>query len=87
MLSYVYIPVIQNELDLFQTCVWNNHRIKKQRQKELSTGIPEHIYTCPQKYGGRKCGYPLTEQDLQEVAELSCVLDNTDDYLKDSFRN
>jgi hypothetical protein len=67
--------------------VWNSHRIRKQRHKELPVGIPDHIYNCPDKYGGRKCGIHLTEADLSEVAELSEVLNGTDDYLDCNFRH
>ncbi|PFX22386.1 hypothetical protein AWC38_SpisGene13094 [Stylophora pistillata] len=83
MLAYVYIPVIQKQLDVFKTSVWNNHRIRRQRQKKLPTRIPDHIYMCPDKHGGEKCGFPVTDEDLQEVAELSCALESTDDFLED----
>ena len=86
LLSYVYIPVLQKELDVFRVSVWNNHRVRKQKGKELPTGVPEHIYHCPDQYGGEKCGFPITEQYLMEVANLSNVLDATDDYLEPNFR-
>ena len=86
LLAYVYIPVIQKELDDFRTSVWNSHRIRKQRHKELPVGIPDHICTCPDKYGGTKCGINLTEEELREVAELSKVLHDTNDYLDHEFR-
>ena len=54
--------------------------------KELPVGAPEHIYNFPENYGGEKCGLPVNEAQLQEVAELSDVLDGTDDYLSNSFR-
>ena len=73
MLAYVYIPVVQKELDVFRVSVWNNHRVRKQNGKELPTGVPEHIYTCPEQHGGEKCGIPITDQQLQEVAEFSHV--------------
>ena len=52
MLAYVYIPVIQKELDAFRCSVWNAHRIRKQKNKELPVGVPDHIYTCPERHGG-----------------------------------
>jgi hypothetical protein len=67
--------------------VWNNHRIRKQRDKDLPTGIPEHIYHYPDEYGGERCGLALTDEQLQEVAEVSGVLDGTNDYLDEAFRN
>ena len=47
LLAYVYIPVIQKELDIFRENVWNTHRGQKQKTKELPTGVPEHIYNFP----------------------------------------
>ena len=85
MLAYVYIPVIQKELDVFRVSVWNTHRIRKQKEKELPAGVPEHIYTCPESHGGEKCGFIVTEEQLREVAELANVLDGTDDFLPEDL--
>lgn len=82
----MYIPVVQKELDIFRKCVWNNHRTRKQKGKELPTGVPEHIYHFPEQYGAEKCGINLTEEQLLEVAELSDVLEENDDYLKPAVR-
>ena len=81
MLAFVYIPLLQKELDVFRTTVWNNHSSRYQRDKELPVGVPEHIYNFPENYGGEKCGFPITEEQLQEVAELSNVLEGTNDFL------
>ena len=86
LLAFVYIPVIQKELDIFRETVWNSHRARKQTKKQLPTGVPEHIYCFPQQYGGEKCGHVISEEDLKEVAELSGVLEGTDDYLDPVFR-
>lgn len=86
LLAYIYVPVLQRELDTFRVTVWNNHRIRKQSNKELPTGIPDHIYNCPWEYGANKCGIKVNEEDLKEVAELSGVLDDTDDYLEPEVR-
>ena len=86
-MAYVYmITVLQKELDTFRVSAWNNHQVRKQKGKELPTGIPEHIYHCLPQYGGEKCGFPITEQQVMEVANLSNVLDDTDDYLEPNFR-
>ena len=86
LLAYVYIPVIQRELDVFRVTIWNNHRGRKQVKKELPTGVPEHIYNFPEQYGGGCYGLDVLETDLQEVAELSGILDENDDYLDPEFR-
>ncbi|XP_046862205.1 uncharacterized protein LOC124455590 [Xenia sp. Carnegie-2017] len=82
LLAYVYIPIIQKELDIFRECVWNKHRTRKQKGKELPAGIPEHIFHFPEKYGGEQCGIDITEEQLLEVSELSNVLEDNDDYLR-----
>ena len=87
MMSYVHVPVIQKELDIFRETVWNTHRVRKQKKnEELPICVPEHIYTCPNQYGGEKSSHAIAEEQLREVAEFSGVLDNTDDYLGDTFR-
>ena len=85
-MAYVYIPVVQRELDVFRECVWNNHRTHKQKGKELPTGVPEHIFHFPEKYGGEQCGIEITEEQLLEVAEVSNVLEHNDDYLRSAVR-
>ena len=86
LLVHVYIPVVRKELDVFRECVWNNHRNRKQRDKELPAGIPNHNYRFPEKYDGDKCGLNIAEKYLVEVDELSGMLENTDDYLESAVR-
>ena len=83
----MYIPVLQKELDTFRVSVWNNHCMCKQKAKELPGGVPEHIYMHLQNYGGEKCGLSVIEEQLQEAAELSGVLEGTRDYLEARYRN
>ncbi|KXJ10617.1 hypothetical protein AC249_AIPGENE2744 [Exaiptasia diaphana] len=87
LLAYVYLPVVQKELDLFRECIWNNHRTRKQKGKELPAGVPEHIYQFPEKYGGEECGIPVTEEQLLEVADQSDVFEGSDDYLTPEIRH
>ena len=74
LLAYIYIPVIQRELDVFWASVWNSHRIRKQKKKELPTRVPDHIYHCPEEYGSEKCGLQVSDNDLREVAEIQMSL-------------
>ena len=53
--------MVQRELDEFREVVWNQSRGRKQRDKELPTGIPSHIYNNQEFYGGEECGHALTE--------------------------
>lgn len=86
MLAYVYIPLLQRELDTFKNIVWNNHRGRKQRNKHLPDGIPEHIYKFPDQYGGIRCGIHVSDEDLEEVVGISSILEHTNDYLEPHFR-
>ena len=84
ILAYVFIPVLEKEIECF-IHNWNTHRIRFQKDTVLSDEIPEHIYSFPEKYGLERCGLPVTNEQLEEVLELSGVLDMPDDYLEPKF--
>ncbi|CAH3107426.1 unnamed protein product [Porites lobata] len=48
LLAFLLIPVVQKELDLFRTVVWNSHKIRTQKDTALPDGIPDHIYNFPE---------------------------------------
>ena len=35
---------------------WNTHRIRQQKDTELPSGIPNHIYSLPEEYNLEECG-------------------------------
>ena len=74
ILAYVYIPIIQRELDIFTT-QWNTHRIRTQNKLQLPSGVPQHMFQFPEKYGGENKGSPLQNELIEEVAVLSGVLE------------
>ena len=83
LLAYVYILVIQRECDVFISN-WNSHRIHHQDNLSLPTGVPNHMFSFPERYGGNHCGVPITQDALQEVAEVSGLLDdNPEVYIHD----
>ena len=43
LLSYLLIPVIRCQLDVFQETVWNSHRIRSQKSTMLPDGTPDHV--------------------------------------------
>ena len=85
MLSYIFVPVIQRECDIFVD-LWNSHRIRNQQGLELPTGVPSHTYDFPKIYGGERKDFDLTKGEILEVAELSGVYDARDDYLDAELR-
>ncbi|PFX13573.1 hypothetical protein AWC38_SpisGene22326, partial [Stylophora pistillata] len=99
LLAYVMVPIVQREVNTFVDVVWNCHRIREQRDTFLPDGVPNHIYSFPDEYGLEDCnssslntstyfeGLEVTEEQLEEVAELSEVLTSNDDYLSAEFRN
>lgn len=69
ILAYVFIPVLQKELDVFRETVWNTHRIRKQKDTILPDGIPNHIYAFPEEYGMNECG--MFERVLYDINNSS----------------
>lgn len=85
LLAYIYVPVLQQELDTFKEKIWNSHRIRQQKDTNLPSGVPDHIYSFPAEYGLEECGIPVTEDMLRKVAELSHVYEVGDNYLPEAF--
>ena len=87
LLSYVFIPVVQKECDKFVN-IWNTHRIREQGNVFLPTGVPNHMFSFPESYGGQNLGIPITSDQLKEVAEVSGLLkvdvssDNTSELVR-----
>ncbi|CAB4026934.1 Hypothetical predicted protein [Paramuricea clavata] len=86
LLAFIMVPLIQKELDIFREKVWNTHRIRAQKDTLLPDGVPEHIYNFPEQYNLEECGFAVTEEQLQEAATESGVLQVPDDFLTEEFR-
>ncbi|XP_068674224.1 uncharacterized protein [Montipora foliosa] len=86
LLAFIYIPVIQKEMTIFRETVWNSHRVRHQRDAQMPKGIPSHLYSFPEQYGAEDCGFPVTNQALDEVAEVSGVMTVGDDFLSGDVR-
>ncbi|XP_028412477.1 uncharacterized protein LOC114535309 [Dendronephthya gigantea] len=83
LLAYVFIPVIQQEMDIFRSTIWNSYRVRHQRDAQMPKGVPNHLYSFPEAYGAEECG---TQVALNEVAEMSGVLTVGDDFLAPNIR-
>ena len=44
------IPIVQREVNTFVDVVWNSHRIREQKNTFLPDGVPNHIYSFPEKH-------------------------------------
>lgn len=56
LLAFVFIPVIQKEMDIFREMIWNSHRVRAQKEAQMPKGIPNHLYSFPETYGAQECG-------------------------------
>ena len=50
LLAFIFIPVVQKELDAFCSSV------RKQKDAALPKEIPDHLYCFPHAYGAEECG-------------------------------
>ncbi|KAK3712321.1 hypothetical protein QZH41_017256 [Actinostola sp. cb2023] len=85
-LAFVFIPVIGKEMDVFCKTIWNSHRVRSQKEAQMPKGIPNHLYSFPAEYGAEECGFPVSKEALDEVAQLSDVMSVGDDYLTPAVR-
>ena len=89
ILAYVYLPIVQRECDSF-VAQWNTHRIRAQNKLELPTGIPDHMFSFPENYGGTSEGTDIPAEYLDEVANLSGIVMGADidnlDFMEDGIK-
>ena len=65
------MPVLQGELDdLLQH--WNTHHIRKSKNPNSPSGVPDVLYLLPQVRSGRDYKVPVTGEDV-EIAEETCT--------------
>jgi len=81
------VPTIQYGLDEFREITWNYTSSRKNKNKLLPTGTPEHIHNFPKNYGGEKHGIALTEEQLFEASEFTGVGSTDFDYISEEVRN
>ena len=55
LLTFIMVPLVQKELDVFRETVWNTHRMRAQKDTVLLDGIPDHIYNFPEQYNLKDC--------------------------------
>ena len=56
LLAFVFILVIQKEMELFREMIRNSHRVRAQKEAQMPKGIPNHLYSFPETYGAQECG-------------------------------
>lgn len=85
IMAYVYVPIMQRECNIFVD-MWNNHRIRGQKDLELPTGIPNHMFSFPERYGAESMGIPILNEQLVEVAELSGIEAAQSEFIEDELK-
>jgi hypothetical protein len=72
-LAFIFIPIIQKEIDVFYKCTWNTHRIRQQKDAQMPKGIPDHVFNFPENYGHEQCGKPRTNTVLNHIFYTYCM--------------
>ena len=93
ILAYVYIPIVQRELDDFKTMVWNNNRGRKQANKALPNGNPPAvIYEFPEECDGTYTdhGIQITDSDFNDLGKIDELVPlfagEHEDYIPSALR-
>ena len=74
LLAFLMVPLIQREIDVFKETIWNTHRIRT-----LSPSAFMIMISC-------FLSWIVSEEELQQVAINSGVLEVETDYLDKDFR-
>ena len=76
LLAFIMVPIVQKEVNNFKDTIWNVHRIRAQKDTVLPDGIPNHIYSFPEKYGLQDCGmtYYLTSGAFSIVTLVKILM-------------
>ncbi|XP_053274006.1 uncharacterized protein LOC128436266 [Pleuronectes platessa] len=69
LIRYVFLAVLQKELDEYRQ-LWNNHTIRPVRQSRCPSGKPEAMYHLPDRFDGRECGFPVSQEALHQFDDL-----------------
>lgn len=56
LLAFIFIPVIEKEMNTFRETVWNSHRVRCQKEAQMPKGVPDHVYSFPEVYEAEQCG-------------------------------
>lgn len=66
---WIWPPVIQRELDKFRFQA-NNHRVRKQKHKQLPSGVtPSIAYSLPEKFGTTDMLQPVDVNVINEMLD------------------
>ena len=71
MLAFVFIPVMQKEMDIFRETIWNSHRVRSQKEAQMPKGIGNHLYAFPESYGTQECGMSTSQAKRLNLSNTS----------------
>ena len=74
-MAYVYVPVVQRELDDFREMVWNNKKGRNQPKKALPHAkAPTLLYEFPEKCGSyENYGIHVSDDDFNSLDNLDVL--------------
>ncbi|XP_051170486.1 uncharacterized protein LOC127287539 [Leptopilina boulardi] len=67
-LRYCFGKLIQDDMELTRK-EWNEHRIRKQNNRDVAGGIPDEMFKWPENYGAVRCEKQLDLESLQCLKE------------------
>ena len=60
--------MIKDEIEVTRK-EWNQHRVRKQRNRNCFGGKPNELYDSPVNFGARDCRMPLDKQCIEILLE------------------
>ena len=86
LFCWVFPPLVQAKLDEFKV-YWNNHRIRKQKNKAMPSGhVPMNAFCNPAEFLGVQCKISIPSEAVQEMRAL--VVEETgvrEQWIGDNF--
>lgn len=67
-LRFCFGPLINYELQMIRT-EWNRHRIRRQKNCELRTGSPNHLFYCASSFGANDYKKPVNIENIDILLE------------------
>lgn len=65
-LRFCFGHLIQQDLERIQN-EWNSHRLRAQKEKGLPSGIPNVLFSWPERYGAKDCKKKISKTDIQRI--------------------
>ena len=72
IVSYMPLPIIQRKCDTLVD-LWNSNRIRSQNNLELPNGVPNHMLSLREQYGGTQKGITVIAEFLRLSIDMETL--------------